>query len=390
MLYSWVSLPTESTQLCATDPVVDPPRHIPGRHIRGEFVGAESFFKKLAFHVPLHCLPAPSSRYVDFDPGGVFHHPRELDGSASSCTFGIHFSRALMQANYIQFLMLIFPSKLERSLIFWMLGPMALVQAGMFFADFARFNDFKTIDLADALVNICDASLALLYTSGLLIWGGFVNWRRAWRTDGSTAAFGISVLVVAVCKTVVSFVHIAYDRAYWIRLLSATFTNWQCWLGFWWWVSAGMGIGEYEDRMRARRKKHALPTKKSRAKKRRSVSHTEAPRLSSDTAMRHPSEVGTGEIPSCLAAVSDQSPSVSNTDSAPFTVRLLRNLLSSAPLTIRRRYEHLRNTHNRAIRDAALSQASVYARVMLPANVSFVAGSDLMRRLLLKDRTVYD
>ena len=137
--------------------------------------------------------------------------------------------------------MLIFPSKLERSLIFWMLGPMALVQAGMFFADFARFNDFKTIDLADALVNICDASLALLYTSGLLIWGGFVNWRRAWRTDGSTAAFGISVLVVAVCKTVVSFVHIAYDRAYWIRLLSATFTNWQCWLGFWWWVSAGMG-----------------------------------------------------------------------------------------------------------------------------------------------------
>ena len=295
-----------------------------------------------------------------------------------------------MQANYIQFLMLIFPSKLERSLIFWMLGPMALVQAGMFFADFARFNDFKTIDLADALVNICDASLALLYTSGLLIWGGFVNWRRAWRTDGSTAAFGISVLVVAVCKTVVSFVHIAYDRAYWIRLLSATFTNWQCWLGFWWWVSAGMGIGEYEDRMRARRKKHALPTKKSRAKKRRSVSHTEAPRLSSDTAMRYPSEVGTGEIPSCSAAVLDQSPSVSNTDSAPFTVRLLRNLLSSAPLTIRRRYEHLRNTHNRAIRDAALSQASVYARVMLPANVSFVAGSDLMRRLLLKDRTVYD
>ena len=148
-----------------------------------------------------------------------------------------------MQANYIQFLMLIFPSKLERSLIFWMLGPMALVQAGMFFADFAKFNDFKTIDLADALVNICDASLALLYTSGLLIWGGFVNWRRAWRTDGSTAAFGIAVLVVAVCKTVVSFVHIAYDRAYWIRLLSATFTNWQCWLGFWWWVSAGMGIG---------------------------------------------------------------------------------------------------------------------------------------------------
>ena len=294
MLYSWVSLPTESTQFCATDPVVDPPRHIPGRHTRGEFVGAESVFKKLAFHVPLHCLPAPSSRYVDFGPGGV-------------------------------------------------------VQAGMFFADFAKFNDFKTIDLADALVNICDASLALLYTSGLLIWGGFVNWRRAWRTDGSTAAFGIAVLVVAVCKTVVSFVHIAYDRAYWIRLLSATFTNWQCWLGFWWWVSAGMGIGEYEDRIRARRKKHTLQTKKSRAKKRRSVSHTEAPRLSSDTAMRHPSEVGTREIPSCSAAVSDQSPSVSNTDSAPFTVRLLRNLLSSAPLAIRRRYEHLRNTHNRAI-----------------------------------------
>ena len=37
--------------------------------------------------------------------------------------------------------------------------------------------------------------------------------------------------------------------------MTATFKNWQNWLGFWWWVSAGMGIGEYEDHLRATEKR---------------------------------------------------------------------------------------------------------------------------------------
>ena len=169
----------------------------------------------------------------------------------------------LAHAAHIQFLMLLFPSKLERRLIFWLLGPFVLIETGLFFVDLVPPDHVKVLDLSDAMMNICDSSLALLYMSGLLVWGGLVNWRRAWRADGSTAAFGVAALLVALCKTVVGFVHIGYDRVYWLRLMTAAFTNWQNWLGFWWWVSAGMGIGEYEDRLRATEKRRR--TKQRRA-----------------------------------------------------------------------------------------------------------------------------
>ena len=126
----------------------------------------------------------------------------------------------LAHAAHIQFLMLLFPSKLERRLIFWLLGPFVLIETGLFFVDLVPPDHVKVLDLSDAMMNICDSSLALLYMSGLLVWGGLVNWRRAWRADGSTAAFGVAALLVALCKTVVSFVHIGYDRVYWLRLMT--------------------------------------------------------------------------------------------------------------------------------------------------------------------------
>lgn len=170
----------------------------------------------------------------------------------------------LYQITHIQFLTLLFPSRLEKLLIFWILGPLALIQAGMEFSDFSPPDDYKTHDLADAIVNICDSSLALLYMLSILIWGCLVNWRRAWRLDGSTAAFGAFTIAVALFKTVVSFVHIGYDRLYWMRDFSAAFTNWQSWLGFWWWVSSGMGIGEYEDQVRRIERKKARKARRQR------------------------------------------------------------------------------------------------------------------------------
>ncbi|AYO44992.1 hypothetical protein DNF11_4042 [Malassezia restricta CBS 7877] len=224
----------------------------------------------------------------------------------------------LAHAAHIQFLMLLFPSKLERRLIFWLLGPFVLIETGLFFVDLVPPDHVKVLDLSDAMMNICDSSLALLYMSGLLVWGGLVNWRRAWRADGSTAAFGVAALLVALCKTVVSFVHIGYDRVYWLRLMTATFTNWQNWLGFWWWVSAGMGIGEYEDRLRA--------TEKRRRTKQRRAS------LAAD---------GGGEDVEMRSMHSATQPPehASHSNSAPWTVRLLERLVSRAPRLIRRRFE---------------------------------------------------
>lgn len=274
----------------------------------------------------------------------------------------------LAHAAHIQFLMLLFPSKLERRLIFWLLGPFVLIETGLFFVDLVPPDHVKVLDLSDAMMNICDSSLALLYMSGLLVWGGLVNWRRAWRADGSTAAFGVAALLVALCKTVVSFVHIGYDRVYWLRLMTATFKNWQNWLGFWWWVSAGMGIGEYEDRLRA--------TEKRRRTKQRRASLADSG--GEDVEMRS------------MHSATQPPEHASHSHSAPWTVRLLERLVSRAPRLIRRRFEYLRRSHNRAVSDQAMKQAALYARVVVPRSLSFLTRSNVMHRMLLKDRTVYE
>ncbi|CAO1631754.1 unnamed protein product [Parajaminaea phylloscopi] len=158
---------------------------------------------------------------------------------------------------HIQFLTLLFPSALEARLILWMLGPLALAAAGMEFTWLSPADDVKTSDLGDAIRNICNSTLTLLYTCALMIWGGFVNRRRAWRGDGGTAAFGAGSMGLAVINTAMSFVQIRYDRLWWLPDICWTLTIWQSWLGFWWWVGAGMGIGEVEDRAEreARRRK---------------------------------------------------------------------------------------------------------------------------------------
>lgn len=154
----------------------------------------------------------------------------------------------IIHLTHIQFLTLLFPSALEARLILWMLGPLALVAAGMEFTWLSPDEDVKTSDLGDAICNICNSTLTLLYTCALMIWGGFVNRRRAWRGDGGTAAFGGGSMGLALVNTAMSFVQIRYDRLWWLPDICWTLTIWQSWLGFWWWVGAGMGIGEVEDR----------------------------------------------------------------------------------------------------------------------------------------------
>ncbi|PWN91815.1 hypothetical protein FA10DRAFT_274617 [Acaromyces ingoldii] len=180
---------------------------------------------------------------------------------------------ALVHLTHIQFLTLLYPSALEARLILWMLGPLALVASGMEFTALSSDDDVKTSDLGDAIRNICNSTLFLLYTSALLIWGLFVNRRRAWRTDGGTAAFGGGSVGLAFINTSISFVEIAFDRLWWLPSICWTLTIWQSWLGFWWWVGSGMGIGEVEDRAerqeRKRKREEKLRRKREREERNR-------------------------------------------------------------------------------------------------------------------------
>lgn len=174
----------------------------------------------------------------------------------------------IIHVTHIQFLTLLFPSALEARLILWMLGPLALVAAGMEFTWLSPEDDVKTSDLGDAINNICNSTLTLLYSCGLLTWGGLVNRRRAWRADGGTAAFGGGAMGLAAMNVVMSFVQIRYDRLWWLPDICWTLTIWQSWLGFWWWVGSGMGIGEVEDRAeREARRKRKREKLKRRLKK---------------------------------------------------------------------------------------------------------------------------
>lgn len=149
-----------------------------------------------------------------------------------------------------------------------MLGPLALVASAMQFTNLSDDADYKTSDLGDAIRNICNSTLTLLYMSALFIWGFLVNRRRAWRTDGGTALFGVGAVSLGLLNTIISFVEIKFDRLWWLPDIGWTLTIWQSWLGFWWWVGSGMGIGEVEDRAeRLAKRRRRLERKKRREAK---------------------------------------------------------------------------------------------------------------------------
>ena len=56
--------------------------------------------------------------------------------------------------------------------------------------------------------NVCNATLSLLFTLALFIWGLLVNRKQAWRTDGGTAAFGCAALSLAVVSTALNFLYV--------------------------------------------------------------------------------------------------------------------------------------------------------------------------------------
>lgn len=117
-------------------------------------------------------------------------------------------------------------------------------------------DDAKVANVASAVQNICNATLSLLFTSALFLWGCIVNRRAAWRTDGGTAAFGAGALVLAIISTALTFIYIPRrDQYAWMPGLTWSVVLWQSFVGWWWWVGAGMGVGELEELLRREEKR---------------------------------------------------------------------------------------------------------------------------------------
>ena len=114
----------------------------------------------------------------------------------------------------------------------------------------------KVVSYSDAVRNVCNATLSLLFTASLFIWGFFINRKRAWRTDGGTAAFGVGALTLAILSTVLNFLYIPTQDQYdWLPGFMWAVVLWQSFLGWWWWAGAGMGVGEIDELLRRRKKK---------------------------------------------------------------------------------------------------------------------------------------
>ncbi|KAI0669606.1 hypothetical protein C8Q78DRAFT_188574 [Trametes maxima] len=180
----------------------------------------------------------------------------------------------LIQITHIQFLTLLFPSGLERRLIFSLLGPLALVSSTM---HLLRIHDNESlVKVAAAVQNVCNATLSLLFTASLFLWGCLVNRRDAWRTDGGTAAFGVGALTLALVSTALTFLYIpSRDQYPWMPGLMWAVILWQSFLGWWWWVGAGMGVGETEELLRREEKrKEKRRAKMARRKERKERAQT--------------------------------------------------------------------------------------------------------------------
>ncbi|KZT69621.1 hypothetical protein DAEQUDRAFT_245449 [Daedalea quercina L-15889] len=172
----------------------------------------------------------------------------------------------LIQITHIQFLTLLFPSKLEKRLIYALLVPLAAIAAVMqMLRVIARHRLLESII---AVQNICNATLSLLFTAALFIWGFLVNRRNAWRMDGGTAAFGLGALTLAPMSTAIAFLYVPTKEQYtWMPQLMWAIILWQSFLGWWWWVGAGMGVGEVDDllsREEKRKQKRALRSTRRR------------------------------------------------------------------------------------------------------------------------------
>jgi hypothetical protein len=265
-----------------------------------------------------------------------------------------------VKITHIQFLTLLYPSTLEKRLIFSLLGPLAIVSAIMELLPFQTQSPLS--DWANNVRNVCNATLSLLFTLSLVLWGFFVRRASAWRTDGGTAAFGAGALVLAVASTALTFAYVPEQNQFdWLLGLSRAIILWQSFLGWWWWVGSGVATGGGEGVEEALRREEKNRQKKRARKARRSAQKEKAKTFLkgvTDAFVKPRSGEG---IHDEQHQSSESSASSTHLESnvipgpPPTEASSIASDLSSPPVTrfFKRWYELLRNAH----RIAALEQA---------------------------------
>ena len=135
-----------------------------------------------------------------------------------------------------------------------------------------NYDNYLTIN-AIAVRNVCNATLSLLFTSSLFIWGLLVNRNQAWRTDGGTAIFGGAALSLALVSTALNFLYVHKENEFvWLPGLMWAVVLWQSFLGWWWWVGAGSGSGfatEDENRTEKLRREAKRASRRREAREKR-------------------------------------------------------------------------------------------------------------------------
>ncbi|KAG8728941.1 hypothetical protein FRC12_021374 [Ceratobasidium sp. 428] len=276
----------------------------------------------------------------------------------------------LVHITHIQFLTLLYPSGIEARLIFLLLGPLAIASSGMVFT--SMNSDAGVRDLGDAIRNVCNSALSLLFTAALLAWGFVIHRTPAWRTDGGTAAFGIGAITLAVLSTVSNFAQIFLNRRiHWLLSLTWAIVLWQSFLGWWWWVGSGEGINEVEDMLDRERRRRRRRAKKRRKEAEAAASGVDARggilRALRRRGARPPPGEGTGESSNRENASShpESSSHPENTSSHPEThshtsSSHTSNLPSNA---LTRALTRLRHAHRRATTVQAIEQVELRSAV---------------------------
>ena len=160
---------------------------------------------------------------------------------------------ALQIAN-IQYLTLLYPSRIERWLINCLLVPLAVVSSVMEIVHL--HSDEGVRHIGDTLRNVCNCTLSLLFTIALCMWGFVIHRRQAWRTDGGTAVFGAAAILLAAISSALNIIILpAKNQLFWLQPLVWSVVLWQSFLGWWWWVGCAVEANNVEDMIVRERKR---------------------------------------------------------------------------------------------------------------------------------------
>ena len=298
------------------------------------------------------------------------------------------------KATHIHFLTLMYPSRVEAQLILILLGPLAVVAALTQFAPF--YPHLAFVSTMTNVRNVCNASLTILFSISLVFWGLFVNRKGAWRTDGGTAAFGAGSILLALASTTITIAYIpSQDQFEWIPGFTGAIVLWQSFLGWWWWVGAGMGIGEVDEWLKREEKRRKRRIARQARRTERKVRFLGAwNTITGGARATSASSTGVDKVPSNLTTVPEGNNGGSDAESLPPSLtddastkdqqadnRNHRDGWYWPWSLVRNTYHHIRNAHVSAARRSALERSEhireVFNTDAPPADVPATSGWSL-------------